>query len=446
VVWELDYGLSDDQFQKLSKRFPGIAFVQTGIGSHDHPIAHTSYRVVWENVFRKLKPGSKVCDISGNPDHNERFNRNQKGRNDPISVDTFCKVQSTKDSIRAKTRWGPQVKDGVTRWEELTLNDMYRNEENRHRFAAYDTFLMNHVIYYYTFDEVNKLIQLNPSSVLYATIHKLDGQKGTINCGEQEFEKDFVTGKVTQKNVETGEVYTHRDPAPWFSKFAYADANGAMAWTVNKGCDDTYVLTITSTNPALVEESCWRDGVIHCQNQHGAKEVLTIHTPETADPPPAYGQKVVELREADLFGNGEGVVTIPITHPELYNVLKHHMINKPRTIRTLQDLTAKAHREVGNNVINGGSKPKIKITPEVLTMHIAAAWCEGARLEDDLFTYAASHNANIASLNRQLSGTSLIVTKHNLGKQVIRFAALANGTIKSRDKVGAVLEHLEDLF
>jgi hypothetical protein len=446
VVWELDYGLTEDQFQKLSKRFPGVAFVQTGMGAHDHPIAHTSYRVVWENVFKKLKPGDKVCDISGNPDYNERFNRNQKGRNAPIVVDTFCKVQSTKDSIRAKTRWGPQVKDGATRWEELTLNDMYRNDENRRRFAGYNVFLMNHVIYYYTFEEVNKLLQLNPDSVLYATIHKLDGQKGTINCGEQEFEKDFVTGKVVQKNVETGETYSHRDPAPWFSKFAYADVNGAMAWTVNKGCDDTFILTVTSTTPNLVEECCWRDGIIHCQNQYGQKEVLTVSSPETADPPPAYGQKVVELRAADLFSSGgANKISIPITHPELFNVLKHHMINKPRTIRTLQDLTAKAHREVGNNVISSG-KPKVAISPEALTMHIAAAWGEGARLEDDLFTFAHSHTSSVASMNRSLSGNSLIVTKHNLGKQIVRFAALANGTIKSKDKVGAVLEHLEDLL
>jgi hypothetical protein len=447
VVWELDYGLNEDQFQKLSKRFPGIAFVQTGIGCHDHPIAHTSYRVVWENVMRKLKPGQKVADVSGNPDYNERFNRNQKGRTSPIVLDTFCKVLSTKDSIRAKTRWGPQVKDGVTRWEEMTLYDMYRNDESRQRFAQYDVFLMNHVIYYYTFEEVNKLLQLNPDSVLYATIHKLDGQKGSINCGEQEFEKDFVTGKVVQRNVETGETYSHADPAPWFSRFAYADEHGAMAWTVNKGCDDTYVLTVTSTDPRLVEESCWRDGKIHCKNQFGEEEVIVVTSPEVADPPPAYGVKVVELRAADLFGGSEGrVKKVPITYPELFETLKHHMLNKPRNIRTLQDLTAKAHREVGNNVIQGGSKPKVKISPEVLSMHIAAAWADGARLEDELFTFANSHNENIASWNRNISGNSIVVTKTNIGKQVLRFAALANGTYKSKDRVGMVLEHLEDLL
>jgi len=447
VVWELDYGLNEDQFQKLSKRFPGIAFVQTGMGCHDHPIAHTSYRVVWENVMAKLKPGQQVADVSGNPEYNERFLRGQKSRNNPIKLDTFCKVLSTKDSIRSKTRWGPQVNGDVTRWEEMTLYDMYRNDENRRRFAGYDVFLMNHVIYYYTFEEVNKLLQLNPSSVLYATVHKLNGQKGTINCGEQEFEKDFVTGKVVQRNVETGETYSHRDPAQWFKKFAYADEHGAMAWTVNKGCDDTYVLTITSTDPRLVEEDCWRDGKIHCTNQFGEEEVIVVAAPEVAEPPPAYGVKVVELRAADLFGgDSQKKISVNITFPELYTVLRHHMVNKPRNIRTLQDLTAKAHREVGNNVINGGTKPKVDISPEVLTMHIAAAWSEGARLEDDLFTFASAHNENIASFNRNISGNSIIVTKTNFGKQMLRFAALANGTIKAKDKVGMVLGHLEDLL
>jgi len=266
VVWELDYGLTAEKFKQLSARFPGVAFVQVGMDCHDHPIAHTSYRIVWENVMSKLRPGSLVADVAGNPQYNEGFNKRQAKRDKPIKVDTFCKVLSTKDSIRSKTRWGPSQVGDTIRWEEMTVYDMYRNEENRERFSKYDTFLMNHSLYYYEKAEINRLINLNPNAVLYATLHKLEGQKGDINCGEQHFEKDFLTGKVRQVNVETGEFYEHPDPAPWFSHFSYADENGAMAWTINKGCDDTYVVTLTSTDPKLVPESDWLGGRIIFRN------------------------------------------------------------------------------------------------------------------------------------------------------------------------------------
>jgi len=446
VVWELDYGLNDVQFKALSQRFPGIAFVQTGFDCHDHPIAHTSYRVVWENVVRKLKPGAVVADIAGNPTFNERYNQRQVGRNNPIKIDTFCKVQSTKDSVRSKTRWGPNLApDGSVRWDEMTLYDMYRNEENRERFAKYDVFLMNHVLYYYTFAEINRLMQLNPEAVLVATLHKLEGQKGTINCGEQSYCKDFSTGKVTQVNVETGEDYKHPDPAPWFSDFCYADEHGAMAWTITKGCDDTYIVTLTSSLSNLVPESCWLNGEVIFKNEDEVIRVKPV--PVVADPPPAYAVEEVKLRTSDLIPGYhlEKQKIVKITHPELYEALRAFMINKPRNMRTLGDLTAKAHREAGNNTLLGNNK-KVKISSDSLTEHIAAAWSQGAALEASMLQYVSAGNPDVAALNRGLSGNSFSFGAGNAVKQIAKFALLANGVARSREPVVRVLEHLDDLF
>jgi hypothetical protein len=444
VVWELDYGLTDVQFQQLSKRFPGVAFVQTGFDCHDHPIAHTSYRIVWENVMRKLKPGSLVADVAGNPDHNERFNKRQAKRDRPIKVDTFCKVLSPKDSIRAKTRWGPPLVDGVQRWEEMTVYDMYRNIENQDRFAKYDTFLFNHVLYYYTFAEINRLINLNQESVAIGTLHKLEGQNGTINCGEQAYEKDFVTGRVLQRNVDTGESYEHPDPAPWFQKFSYADENGAMTWTINKGCDDTYIVTITSTLPKLVPESCWLGGRIIIRNE---SEVVSVTIPEAVDPPPAYAVEEVKLCTHDLLPgyqtNKEKI--IKITHPELYSSLKSFMINKPRNSRTLVDLTSKAHREAGNNTLLGNNN-RLKISPEVLTQHIAAAWVAGTGLESEMFQLVSTQSSAILDVNRNLSGRSIHIGPGNATKQAARFVLAISSVVRSKDKVANVLEQLDDLL
>jgi hypothetical protein len=445
VVWELDYGLNAKQFEQLSNRFPGVAFVQVGIGCHDHPIAHTSYRVVWNNVFKSLPPGSLVADVAGNPGFNESFNKGQSTRNEPIQVDTYCQVLSTKDSIRRKTRWGPMMKDGRVRWEEMTLYDMYRNDENRDRFSHYDYFLMNHVLYYYTFAEITRLLHLNADSVLIATLHKLEGQSGSINCGEQTFVKDFVTGKVVQKNVETGEEYSHNDPAPWFNQFSYADENGAIAWTINKGCDDTYVLTITSTEQRLVPENNWLNGRVIFKSQG---EVLVVTNPESAEPPPAYAVEEVVLKTSDILpGYGDDkTVKIRITHPQFYKGLKHFMVNKPRNVRTLQDLTAKAHRDAGNNHLVG-SNGKVDVDPGDLTRMVACAWASGAKLDDDMIRFVtATAGSSMASLNSTLAGKSLNVTRSNVVKQVAKFALLLENVRAAKTPHMEALQVIEDLF
>lgn len=444
VVYELDYGLNDQQFKALSNRFPGVAFVQTGIDCHDHPIAHTSYRIVWENIMRKLRPGSLCADVSGNPQHNELFNKRQEKRANKITIDTFCKVLSTKDSVRAKTRWGPQKVGDVTRWEEMTLYDMYRNEENQARFAKYDVFLFNHVLYYYKMAEITKLLALNPSSVAIATVHKLPGREGTLNCGEQSYVKDLQSGVVTQTNVDTGEEYRHPDPAPWFSNFAYADEGGAIAWTINKGCDDTYVITITSTDCALVPQDCWLDRRI--VRKHGL-ESCEVTPPVVADPPPAYKLEQVTIKANDLvpgYMTGHDK-TILITHPELYEVLKAFMINKPRSARTLADLTAKAHREVGNNVL-ASSKQKIVVSSESLTEHVFAAWVSGVALEASLFAHVHRHVSGVSSVNANLSGRGLSLGPSNALKQAVRAALGVNAIVRSREPVEAVLRHVDDLL
>jgi len=444
VVVELDYGLNEKQFKELSLRFPGLAFVQVGTDCHDHPIAHTSYRVVWENVLKKLRPGWKVADVAGNPQHNEAFNKKQTTRDKPIQIDTFCKVQSTKDSIRAKTRWGPPTVDGVVRWTELTLNDMYRNDTNRQRFAQYDAFLLNHGLYYYTKSEINRLLNLNPNAVMYASVHKLEGQNGTINCGEQSYTKDLVTGEVVQVNVETGEKYKHPDPMPWFHHNAYADSNGAIAWTINKGCDDTFVLTITSTIPGLVEAQDWLGGrIVHST----PVDTVVIETQDPSDPPPAYTVEEVVLQTHDLLpGHVEQKkVVVKITHPELYESLKAFMVNKPRTHRTLQDLTAKAHREVGNNTLAGGQR-RVKITAHALTQHIFAAWMQGTGVEAEMFHAALSGSTFASDVNRNLAGRTLTIGHGNAAKQVARYALAVSSVIRSKDPAHKVLEQLDELL
>jgi len=137
--------------------------------------------------------------------------------------------------------------------------------------------------------------------------------------------------------------------------------------------------------------------------------------------------------------------TIRITHPKLYATLRHYMINKPRNNRTLQDLTAKAQREVGNNAIYGVGG-KVSIDPATLTEHIAVAFSIGAQLEDEMFTMTMGQASHVSAVNRNLAGKSLVFTKDTMCKQVIRFALLAKTVTGTTDTTRAVLEHLDELL
>jgi len=433
IVFEIDYSLSKAQLDVLESRFPTVEFVSVGFGCHDHPIAHTSYALVSQGLLQKLPAGAKAADICGNPGQAERFNRRSSVAA-PV-IDVFCSVLSPKDAVRAKTRWGPEVVNGVRRWENVTLYDMYRNPDNVARFGNYSHFLMNHVLYYYTFSDITKLLHMNKESVLMATLHKLPGESGFVNGNEQQYTKDLVTGEVKMWNVETGEYYKHPDPAPWFSKFDYADEHGAIAWTVNKACEDTYVLTITSCPPNLVPQEHWAGGEIVLTNDSGEKAYLAPITAQPDTPPPAYVREEVVINVASIPGYTRKPVTVTITHPDLYKKLCDFMINRKRNSKTLVDLTAKAHREVGNNALIGGSGVKLKITTKALTEHIAAAFVGQVGLEEDLLEAVLPG-----------AGKSLANGKARMIYQTVSLVACCRDLVKAKDPAHAVLQCLDDVF
>jgi hypothetical protein len=435
IIHEMDYTVSAAQLTSLRERFPTIEFVSTGFACHDHPVAHTSYQLVWQQVLNKLPNGALAADIGGNPSHAERFNRPRSLA--AAHIDVFCKIMCPKDAVRAKTRWGPAVSaKGVTRWQEMSLYDMYRNDDNIRRFATYSHFLMNHVIYYYSMGEICKLLNMNSQSVCFATIHKLPGEQGYLNCGEQRYEKDMLTGAVNMWNIETGEGYEHPDPAVWFKTFQYADENGAIAWTVNKGCEDAYILTITSCPPGLVHQKDWLNGRIVMRDDDGQMAEAITTNEETANPPPpaySYKEVVVDFGPAfkELYPKPR---VVKITNVKLYDTLCAWMINRKRNSRTLVDLTAKAHREVGNNHLIG-SNQRVEITPAKLTEHIAAAFVANAGFEEDLLRAALP-----GVMGKAAGGKQRVI------KNALYLATACKGIISSKDPAYKVLQYLDEVF
>jgi hypothetical protein len=431
-VWKVPYGLNDDTLDLLHARFPGLAFVCDGFEAHDHPISHISLNVVWHNVLRKLPLGAKAADICGNPQVNENFMKTKAKLDRPPVIDSYCKVMCARDSLRLHSRWGPKVSGARTRWTEMSMYDMYRfvgdasSAEHNAKFASYDHFLMNHVLYYYTFAEVTQLLNMRKGSVLLATLHKLPGAKGVLNHGEQAYEKKGT--RVKMWNTDTGEWYEHADPAPWFSQYTYADENGAIAWTVDKGCDDTYIITATATEPALVEGSAWLGGRQVLVNAQGER----AETRTAPLPVPDYQDKVVTIRASDMIrGAMGGSRRITITHPDLYEKMLSWMANKPRNVTVLKDLTAYARRTIGASDLIGGSKKPVSIGHAALVEHIAAAFVAGHALESSLYQDVAPQFASVAA-----SGTVM--------KRTFKLAISALTLLRSNDPAMHTLRLLDD--
>lgn len=219
-----------------------------------------------------------------------------------------------------------------------------------------------------------------------------------------------------------------------------------MAWTINKGCDDTYIITATSTDPRLVHEDDWLGRRVVFNN---GEETITVDAPvsDAAHPPPAYSVEVVSFKTHDLLPgyDRQKEVQVEITHPELYETLKAYMINKPRNARTLQDLTAKGHREAGNNTLIGNNN-RIKISAANLTKHIFAAWMVGVGVEAEMFSAVVGAGHASSTVNRNLAGKSLMLTPGNAAKQFAGYALKASAIVRSTQPVHAVLAQIDELL
>jgi hypothetical protein len=304
-VFPLRFALSQAETKTMHERYPQWIFVSVGSDNHDHPVAHACTQINTFLTLEGLKAG-RYLDLHGNPTSNERFNglRGQKKR---VTIDTVVQLATAKDYIRKATKWGPAVSDkGVTRYIESDIRDL--PSKHAAQMALYDGLLSFHTLYYYReMGQLAKLLNSTKGKILTAIIHKFDGTKGNLNKGEQEWVKEVKSGipTITQTNVHTGETYEHPSPDIWFNSKAWApmfiededlDAP-ALAWTMNRQCDDSYIVTIVAVpkRAAILDPTCALD--LH--------DVVAVNRPKTNSP------QVVKERQTVVFDlHGEKIETV----------------------------------------------------------------------------------------------------------------------------------------
>jgi hypothetical protein len=331
-VMPLTFNLSKQQVEYLHTRNPGWLFVTVGTDFHDHPVAHAQSQVATYNLFHSLRAG-KYLDLHGNPAHCERLNAEMKDK----TFTAMCNVESTADVVRKNTKWGEKVKGGKVRWVESALRDISTCPGERPEAAgdardAWDERKLNmdtlqasdgltsvHTLYYYEPCELAHVINSTKGKMMTAIMHRFVGQSGTINNGEQRWERyEDKNGKsrIRQTNVLTNMSYDHVDNERWFQNYSWSPYRGtdagehlnekiALAWDANIAADGVFVFRITTATvrEALLDTS-WKEP---------APVEIKLNSA-------AYVKKYGKVKLENLSGTEE--ITIPDAYQDLFNELR----------------------------------------------------------------------------------------------------------------------------
>jgi hypothetical protein len=244
---ELGFSLSKEKFAKLTADFPQF-HVLSGTHAHDHPLAHARTKFASAVLVDSLpKHLSRVVDLFGNPQSNEWTRHRTEG----TRIDTLVSLVTPKDYIRSVEKWGDLVN------RDYVQSGQLRDYMNEPFIQDADGLLSIHTLYYLTKKEIATVLA-GKRKMLYALVHRFKGLEGSLNEGEQTWKKkrvgDFYF--VTQKNVVTGEAYSHPDIEWIFEQGSWAHSTGSehgMGWTTQLICEDTFLVKFTACPASICE-------------------------------------------------------------------------------------------------------------------------------------------------------------------------------------------------
>lgn len=354
------------------------------------------------------------------------------------------------DFIREVNKWGPYLDDtGDERYYRGTLGDMVAQGT----IEEYNVLQFVHTLYYIDFGELTRALHAplaRPGKrVAYALIHRHRDNKGSINDGEQVYEKKTTfTGVqlVKQTNVSTMSSYVHKDLTPLLFRedktwFPVDGATQGLTWECHLVNEDTWVIEIV---PYVLTEM--RDDVVDYAALWDMEEDLDIETNGVLTPPtPISG---VEWKENCLIiptKDGK-FINAEIVNHKLFEVLRTSCIGKERNRQTLDALIQLAKHHVSPSAMFG-DKEGLRCPPDKIFDHAIAAYFVDLDHETRVMEAAsilrpvlASHASKLNlgpkfrdySVNDLLTALRCAVT---VGRQV-------NTVVRSKDPVDRGLEVL----
>lgn len=265
-VWPMNHSMSEEKLKKLIHRFPEWHFVSSYGASHDHPVAHYSTKLSSERLMHKLPKGTPenpkiYIDLNGNPASNAAFMK----RNPGITIVTLVECITPKDFINKATKWGPKIaEDGTQLWyDDIHIRDIPRDLESMG--GVISGFISIHTTYYYDASEIAALLEWAPGAVYYSSMHRFPTMTGTLNDGEQIWDKHQTSFgyRVVQANTKTGEAYEHPDNAWWYEHDSRICGDRAFGWTMGELAEETYFFFATSVpvQQARMSPKCYENAL-----------------------------------------------------------------------------------------------------------------------------------------------------------------------------------------
>nr|AQM32760.1 replicase [Agaricus bisporus virus 16] len=259
-VLPVRYTLTSEQHKIIARRFPTWTVYTEAIGTHDHPIAHTTTVLAAKCLFEEKLPRDtrgpplKVLDINGSPAANQA-----QGQRLNLDITTTCKVITGRDEMRRVKKWGPQAApDGTPLWHDLYDREIGAEGASitPEMFREYKRITMVHCLYYYSPRELLALLRRgNDDLVLEAIVHKFGGSnatEGSLNGGEQTWKRVKHDGghtTIQQPNIMTGQTYEHPDNAWLFEKSEYVEGDLGLTWDINMFTDETFFISMKTFRP-----------------------------------------------------------------------------------------------------------------------------------------------------------------------------------------------------
>jgi len=440
-VQHIPFSINRGKLEYLQKKFPSTFFSVSKDHNHDHPIAHVETMIGTRHMLDTIPDNATILDVYGNPGARDAFmnRRDLRGR----TMETLVTLFSEKDYLRRNTKWGNPVDPaGNIRYHELKLEDALAVENNAW-LANFDVFLFIHTAYYVDMGNMVDLLSRNPRSVAKLLVHRHKFEQGKLFDGEVEYTSR--RGFIVQRNVATGERYTHATLEWLFTSTTkvWRSERGALTWTFKKVTDETWMIDMAWCPNDLDERfAAYRHMSTAREAAHRMNEESMIETSVLDSPALPAGEiltcgGIVCVKPAG-FGR-----PLRLTNMNYYSYLSSAMVGKSRTSSDLKDLYALARRENSLTSTFPGAK-RFEVPVEDVADHVTAAFLAGVPREIELFSVLQAAQSMLAEHDKLASGNTLnFTTKGTAWKSGLQVVKEVNEIRRSKDTLTALLDAVD---
>jgi hypothetical protein len=234
-LFRVKYFVEEEKRSFFETNWPAYTFVwDAALKHHDHPVSHLATELAELEMLEDwVMEKEQYIDLFGNPSRDKKYKRNA------IPV---VSLETAKDYLR-RLHWN-------NRCFPFDMNQLCDPSTSLGKIKK---IALTHALYYLTMNDLARLLHTSDGRTIKALIHRHSATYGKLNAGEQEY---WVSeeGQVTQKNVLTGECYSHRSLEALFRQSSSKTEFGGVTWTITSAGGDSYIVEFVGCPNKVCED------------------------------------------------------------------------------------------------------------------------------------------------------------------------------------------------